>query len=207
MDHTMKKLIIISSWLLMMAIACNNKQQESHTQHNTEVVKAQYTCPMPEDSVFSDQPGSCPKCGMDLVKMETEDHAHHQKDMYTCPMPEDSVFSDQPGSCPKCGMDLVKMETKQANQDVELESLLKPTNEFVVSSIPVTTIEQRGEQISADGGHHDENEIVAQEVRPEYQGEEGEDRQSPSLGKREFGVHAWTETALRISVEATLAVS
>jgi Cu(I)/Ag(I) efflux system membrane fusion protein len=146
----MKKLIIISSWLLMMAIACNNKQQDSHTQHNTEVVKAQYTCPMPEDSVFSDQPGSCPKCGMDLVKMETGDHAHHQKDMYTCPMPEDSVFSDKPGSCPKCGMDLVKMETKQANQDVELESLLKPTNEFVVSSIPVTTIEQRGEQIEIE---------------------------------------------------------
>jgi Cu(I)/Ag(I) efflux system membrane fusion protein len=87
---------------------------------------------------------------MDLVKMETGDHAHHQKDMYTCPMPEDSVFSDKPGSCPKCGMDLVKMETKQANQDVELESLLKPTNEFVVSSIPVTTIEQRGEQIEIE---------------------------------------------------------
>ncbi|MBS4065512.1 MAG: efflux RND transporter periplasmic adaptor subunit [Chitinophagaceae bacterium] len=70
--------------------------------------------------------------------------------MYTCPMPEDSVFSDQPGSCPKCGMDLVKMETKQGNQDVTLESLLKPTNEFVVSSIPVTTIEQRGEQIEIE---------------------------------------------------------
>lgn len=146
----MKKLIITSSWFLMTAIACKNKQEESHTQHNPEVLKVQYTCPMPEDSVFSDQPGSCPKCGMDLVKMETGDHTQHLTAMYTCPMPEDSVFSNKPGSCPKCGMDLVKMETKQGTADIELESLLKPTNEFVVSAIPVTTIEQRGEQIEIE---------------------------------------------------------
>lgn len=144
----MKQYLFISSWLLMVAIACNNRQ-ETHTNHPTDVAKVQYTCPMPEDSVFSDQPGSCPKCGMDLIKVETTHHQHEQV-QYTCPMPEDSVFSDQPGTCPKCGMDLVKMETKQSNADLELESLLKPTNEFVVSTIPVTTIEQRGEQIEIE---------------------------------------------------------
>lgn len=48
-------------------------------------------------------------------------------------------------------MDLVKKETdsKKVNE-IELESLLKPTNEFVVSSIPVTTIEQRREQIEIE---------------------------------------------------------
>lgn len=28
----------------------------------------EYTCPMPEDSIFSASPGKCPKCGMNLMK-------------------------------------------------------------------------------------------------------------------------------------------
>jgi len=81
-------------------------------------------------------------------------HAAHEegiaKESYTCPMhPE--IIRKQPGKCPICGMDLVK---KDANAkeivEVELESLLKPTNEFVVSSIPVTTIQKREEQIEIE---------------------------------------------------------
>ena len=37
-----------------------------------------YTCPMPQDSFFSDQPGTCPKCGMTLIK--TENHDLHTDD-------------------------------------------------------------------------------------------------------------------------------
>ncbi|MBA4198954.1 MAG: copper transporter, partial [Chitinophaga sp.] len=61
------------------------------------------------------------------------------------------IIKDKPGKCPICGMDLVKKGTdsKKVNE-IELESLLKPTNEFVVSSIPVTTIEQRREQIEIE---------------------------------------------------------
>jgi membrane fusion protein, copper/silver efflux system len=112
-----------------------------------------YTCPMPEDSVFSDNPGSCPKCGMDLVKMEqaANGHDHADKEVYTCPMPEDSVFSDKPGSCPKCGMDLVKVEaTGNTADDITLETLLKPTNLYVVSAIPVTTIQQGEEGMETE---------------------------------------------------------
>lgn len=80
-------------------------------------------------------------------------HTEHQttttKDLYTCPMPADSVFSEKPGKCPKCGMDLIKKETDKVNE-VDIVSLLKPTNEFVVSSIPVTTIEQRRENIDIE---------------------------------------------------------
>ncbi len=113
--------------------------------------KMQYTCPMPEDSVFSDKPGRCPKCGMDLVKMKTEIHDHSTDDVYTCPMPEDSVFSDKPGSCPKCGMDLVKVETSDnESNDATLETLLKPTNMFVISSIPVTTLMQSDEAVETE---------------------------------------------------------
>ena len=71
-------------------------------------------------------------------------------ELYTCPMhPE--IIREQPGKCPICGMDLVKKETDAKRiAEVELESLLKPTNEFVVSSIPVTTIQKREEQIEIE---------------------------------------------------------
>lgn len=107
----MKKLFFISYLILIIvAVACNNNK-DSHATHKAESAKEIYTCPMPEDSVFSNKPGSCPKCGMDLVKKET-----HSKPVV----------------------------------EVELETLLKPTNEFVISSIPVTTMEKRGEQIEIE---------------------------------------------------------
>ncbi|MFL5759733.1 MAG: multicopper oxidase domain-containing protein [Thermomicrobiales bacterium] len=60
-----------------------------------------YSCPMHPD-VGSNEPGSCPKCGMKL--MPTAAPAK-----YVCPMhPE--VVSDESGSCPKCGMKLVSAE-------------------------------------------------------------------------------------------------
>jgi Cu(I)/Ag(I) efflux system membrane fusion protein len=71
-------------------------------------------------------------------------------ELYTCPMhPE--IIRKQPGKCPICGMGLVKKEAAAKRiVEVELESLLKPTNEFVVSSIPVTTIQKREEQIEIE---------------------------------------------------------
>lgn len=80
-------------------------------------------------------------------KQATENHQH----TYTCPMhPE--ILKDQPGTCPICGMALVKKETggERVVADVTLDALLKPTNEFVVSSIPVTSIQKKEEQIEID---------------------------------------------------------
>lgn len=138
-------------WLLPVAIflaACKDKKDAQAGQVQP-VQKEIYTCPMPEDSVYSEKPGQCPKCGMDLIKMEHPDHEAADV-VYTCPMhPE--IIRDKPGTCPICGMDLVKKETgNQKPDDAELIALLKPANEFVVSSIPVTTIEKRGEQIEIE---------------------------------------------------------
>ncbi|TCK18017.1 Ni,Fe-hydrogenase III large subunit [Thiogranum longum] len=84
-----------------------------HMDHDAAV---EYTCPMHPEVVQS-EPGSCPKCGMDLEPREIQaepahDHSHMDHDAaveYTCPMhPE--VVQSEPGSCPKCGMDLEPRE-------------------------------------------------------------------------------------------------
>jgi Cu(I)/Ag(I) efflux system membrane fusion protein len=61
------------------------------------------------------------------------------------------IIRDKPGQCPICGMTLVKKEDAgEKIKEVDLESLLKPTNEFVVSSIPFTTIQKREEEIEIE---------------------------------------------------------
>ncbi len=81
-------------------------------------------------------------------------YADHNKEaakvVYTCPMhPE--IIRDKPGKCPICGMELVKKESDEKKlADMKMEALLKPTNEFVVSSIPVTTMQQKKEQIEIE---------------------------------------------------------
>jgi hypothetical protein len=77
--------------------------ESSAAKASKETGKGLYACPMPSDDYFSRMPGKCPKCGMNLEKVD-EGTA---KNLYTCPMPEDDYFSHNPGKCPKCGMNLV----------------------------------------------------------------------------------------------------
>lgn len=85
-------------------------------------------------------------------KDRNDPHAGHEaaEETYTCPM-HPQIVRDQPGKCPICGMDLVKKETDGKRSDsIDLESLLKPTNEFVISSIPVTTMKQSGQPVEIE---------------------------------------------------------
>jgi FtsP/CotA-like multicopper oxidase with cupredoxin domain len=71
-----------------------------------EGVPVIYVCPM-HSEVVSDEPGSCPKCGMKLLAQAAE------ATTYVCPMhPE--VTSDQPDRCPKCGMKLLPASLVEA---------------------------------------------------------------------------------------------
>jgi FtsP/CotA-like multicopper oxidase with cupredoxin domain len=71
-----------------------------------EGVPAVYVCPMHPD-VVSEEPGSCPKCGMKLLAQPAEE-TH-----FVCPMhPE--VTSDTPDRCPKCGMKLLPASVVEA---------------------------------------------------------------------------------------------
>jgi FtsP/CotA-like multicopper oxidase with cupredoxin domain len=69
-----------------------------------------YACPMHPD-VTSSEPGTCPRCGMQLLPVRSEDSPPAS---YVCPMhPE--VTSSEPGTCPKCGMKLVPADTLPAS--------------------------------------------------------------------------------------------
>jgi FtsP/CotA-like multicopper oxidase with cupredoxin domain len=64
-----------------------------------EGVPVVYVCPM-HPEVVSEEPASCPKCGMKLLAQAAE------ATTYVCPMHPD-VTSDKPDRCPKCGMKLL----------------------------------------------------------------------------------------------------
>ncbi len=129
-------MVIISAGIYIFVI-------KSKTQGGEYPQSKTYTCPMPQDSFFTNQPGICPKCGMALIEVDANKHDEEgskKMAIYTCPMPEDSVYSDKPGICPKCGMTLIKTENHdQHTNDYTIDQLLQPTNQYVIGKYPVIT--------------------------------------------------------------------
>jgi Cu+-exporting ATPase len=71
--------------------------------------KVTYECPMQCIPGFKlDKPGACPKCGMDLERMEAPSLFSSARAQWTCSMHPD-VLSDQAGACPTCGMELERV--------------------------------------------------------------------------------------------------
>ena len=83
-------------------------------------------------------------------QIKDEKATSSSEDLYTCSM-HPQVLEHQPGDCPICGMKLIKKNptTAASTNNIELESLLKPANEFVVASLPVTTPAQKNIQITS----------------------------------------------------------
>lgn len=147
MIHKIKWMAVIA--LAVFFIACNNGNDKAAVM---------YTCPMPQDSVFSDKPGKCPKCGMDLVLMEnhlmhsgneTSDSSMAMTKGYTCPM-HPKVQSDTAGTCPVCGMQLEKVKSPNEPNAVSLNTLLKPSNQQVIANVPMVHMMAREEDIEME---------------------------------------------------------
>ncbi|MBC7425880.1 MAG: HAD-IC family P-type ATPase, partial [Bacteroidia bacterium] len=91
-----------------------------------------YYCPMHcEGDKMYDKEGSCPACGMDLVKQAST----NVKTQYTCPM-HPQIVEDAPGSCPICGMDLVPM-VPEDGEDKTYQKLLKKFKIAVAFTLPL----------------------------------------------------------------------
>ncbi len=87
-----------------------NHQQMSKTENI-----AYYTCPMESHKhISSDEPGSCPECGMALVA--ATEVSPDQADYFGCPMPSHSqIRADEAGQCPECGMNLKPYKLEKAD--------------------------------------------------------------------------------------------
>ncbi|CAN5600309.1 efflux RND transporter periplasmic adaptor subunit [soil metagenome] len=147
----------ISNWWFIIIIglivySCNSN--DNNQQANQPV----YTCPMPQDSVFSNKPGKCPKCGMDLILLNNA-HMHTDGPMtdsivfdstaFTCPM-HPQVHSDTAGVCPICGMQLEQVKSPLEPKAVSLNALLKPSNRQVIANVPMVHMMAREENIEME---------------------------------------------------------
>ena len=127
--------------------------QETAIDHAKKHTDSKYVCPM-HPKIVRDQEGSCPICGMDLVKkaisppkvkQETAiNHAKkHTNPKYVCPM-HSQIIRDQKGSCPICGMDLIKKEIKIPNQtDSEAPSISVKASTAQSMGIRVATVKRQ----------------------------------------------------------------
>ncbi len=127
--------------------ACNNINSKA---------TAQYTCPMPRDSFFSNHQGKCPKCGMELVLLKTDSATANNKSAvtaetsgYACPM-HPQIHSSAPGNCSICGMQLEKVKSPLEPKAVSLNTLLRPANQQVIANIPMIHLMERKEDIQME---------------------------------------------------------
>ncbi|HQF27314.1 MAG TPA: heavy metal-binding domain-containing protein [Bacteroidia bacterium] len=130
MKSKVKLLVLAIAMLTCAGVKAQNSNSEK-TQAESKKDSVYYTCSM-HPEIRSAVPGSCPKCGMDLIKQTAGQETQNKMPMncgmmnmgnmdmnnntaakqdtvayYTCSMHPD-VKSDKPGNCPQCGMALVK---------------------------------------------------------------------------------------------------
>lgn len=84
------------------------------------------------------------------VNRSSQKQTNAQTDTFTCAM-HSQIIKTEPGNCPICGMTLVKKESAKLEvSQLDLSTQLKPTNTYVISQIPVTTIHTAEKSIEFD---------------------------------------------------------
>ena len=105
-------LIVALGVLSTGVVSAQETKAESTAKKEIKAEAVTYYCPMKceGDKVYKEA-GSCPKCGMALVKLEKKVVAKE----YYCPMKcEKEKTYTKEGSCPVCSMDLVELKAKKA---------------------------------------------------------------------------------------------
>jgi FtsP/CotA-like multicopper oxidase with cupredoxin domain len=83
--------------------------------YGRDIQTSSYACPM-HPEVTDSKPGTCPKCGMQLVPVQAETTTDPSS--FECPMhPE--VTDSKPGTCPKCGMKLVPSDVSPSSEEAD----------------------------------------------------------------------------------------
>ena len=67
--HTRYRILTLIC-LVIVFVGCNNQEKDAHTNHPEKRLPV-YTCPM-HPEIIRNVPGTCPVCGMDLVKKEKD---------------------------------------------------------------------------------------------------------------------------------------
>ena len=97
--YTRFLLILMVTGMYACTFTSSDKKETSGKEYTSA-----YICPMHCEGSGSDEPGTCPVCGMDY-EPNPHHNEHNQSDKYVCPMHEEEtgVVGD---SCGVCGMAL-----------------------------------------------------------------------------------------------------
>jgi hypothetical protein len=83
----MKKQIITAALLFTVTMfinSCGSNNSETKTERTEQIEIAKYQCPMKcEGEKTYNKPGQCPKCNMDLQKVEEMDEQHNHDSTHT----------------------------------------------------------------------------------------------------------------------------
>lgn len=98
----------------------SNKSMETALDHAGKHMDPNYVCPM-HPQIIRGEPGTCPLCGMDLVKVEeeAESSSKEKKILYWVAPMDANYRRDEPGKSPM-GMDLVPVYDEGGGSDVKI---------------------------------------------------------------------------------------